>query len=63
MDRQKEELTHELAISVYDTERNEKAKKKKKELVGCVLFTSQWDFGPSGKLSRFFTQIFLSQLG
>nr|XP_009860275.1 dynein regulatory complex subunit 7 [Ciona intestinalis] len=32
MDRQKEELASELAISVYDTERNEKAKKHRKEL-------------------------------
>ncbi|CAK8692243.1 unnamed protein product [Clavelina lepadiformis] len=31
-DRQKEEIASELAISVYDTERNEKAKKHRKEL-------------------------------
>ena len=36
-DRQKEELASELAISVYDTERNEKAKKHRKELVRALL--------------------------
>ncbi|XP_077969696.1 dynein regulatory complex subunit 7-like [Styela clava] len=32
LDRQREEMAHELSISVYDTERNEKAKKHRKEL-------------------------------
>ena len=33
MDREKEEMASELEISVYDTERNEKARKHRKELV------------------------------
>ena len=36
-DRQKEEQASELDISVYDTERNEKAKKHRRELV--ISFT------------------------
>lgn len=32
-DRTQEEASHELDISVYDTERNEKAKKHRRELV------------------------------
>jgi len=36
-DRQREELASELAISVYDTERNEKAKKHRKELERLAL--------------------------
>ena len=36
-DRQREEIASELTISVYDTERNEKAKKHRTELVSHVL--------------------------
>lgn len=37
-ERTKEETTLELDISVYDTERNEKAKKHRRELVRhCVM--------------------------
>jgi hypothetical protein len=36
-DRTQEESKQELDISVYDTERNEKAKKHRRELVGFVL--------------------------
>lgn len=36
-DRTQEEASHELDISVYDTERNEKAKKHRHELVSVIL--------------------------
>lgn len=36
-DRTKEELASELDISVYDTERNEKAKKHRLELVRVLM--------------------------
>lgn len=35
--RQKEEIASELDISVYDTERNEKAKKHRGELVSLKI--------------------------
>lgn len=38
-DRTMEEASQELDISVYDTERNEKAKKHRRELVCCALST------------------------
>lgn len=47
-ERLKEESASELEISVYDTERNEKAKKHRRELVSVafqfnfVLVAGQW---------------------
>ena len=40
-DRTKEEVMSEVEISIYDTMRNEKAKKHRKELV-CTLRQSLW---------------------
>lgn len=37
-DRTQEEASHELDISVYDTERNEKAKKHRRELVSLIFW-------------------------
>ena len=36
-DRTREETAQELEISVYDTERNEKAKKHRRELVRVIV--------------------------
>lgn len=42
-DRTKEEAASELDISVYDTERNEKAKKHRRELVSTVYIVCRRD--------------------
>jgi len=36
-DRTREEINSDLTISVYDTERNEKAKQRRKELVSSHI--------------------------
>ena len=37
-DRTREEVASELEISVYDTDRNEKARKHREELVRLLVF-------------------------
>ena len=51
-DRTREETAQELEISVYDTERNEKAKKHRRELVRVIVISPE---GPPMKNNTYTT--------